>query len=359
MTHRGPFASGEGPGSFGRVSRIAVIGAGAWGTAIAAHAARRKHDVVLWAFEPDVARDVTERHENTVYLPKIELPKSLSATNDMAHALEGTDLVVLVPPSSHLRKIAAIAKGHLPSTARVLVATKGFEEGTLELMSQVIEDTIPGLGWGRLAFLSGPNFAKEVASGLPTDSVVASRDAGCAEAIQDMLHSPALRIYTSLDPVGVQVGGAVKNVLAVATGTCDGLGLGLNARAALMTRGLSEMARLGVAMGADPLTFMGMAGMGDLVLTCTGDLSRNRTLGLKVAEGVDPAAYVASQRSVAEGYLTSSAAYELGKKLGVEMPITEQVFHVLHRGRPLAEALKALLVRTSKSELYGITPGAM
>lgn len=336
------------------MSRIAVVGGGAWGTAIAAHAARWKHDVVLWAHEPNVSKDIREGHVNKLYLPSITLPDSLRATSDYAEALAGAELVVLVPPSSYLRDIATHVAKHLPPSARVLVATKGLEEGSLKLMSEVLQETIPGISWDRMAFLSGPNFAKEVASGLPTDSVVASRDLRCAEAIQDMLHTPTFRIYTSLDPIGVQVGGAIKNVIAVATGTCDGLGLGLNARAALMTRGLSEMARLGVALGADPLTFMGMAGMGDLVLTCTGDLSRNRTLGLKVAEGVSPAAYVKSQRTVAEGYLTSAAAYALGKNLSVDMPITEQVYLVLHQERPLADALKSLLVRGSKSELYGI-----
>lgn len=341
-------------GTFALVSRITVVGGGAWGTAIAAHTARWKHEVVLWTHEPEVAKDINATHVNSAYLPSISLPASLRATHDYADALAGAELVVLVPPSSYLRAIAKGVAPHLPKNARVVVATKGIEEGSLKLMSEVVMECIPDLDWSRLAFLSGPNFAKEVASGLPTDSVVASRDLACAEAIQDILHTPTFRIYTSLDPIGVEVGGAIKNVIAVATGTCDGLGLGLNARAALMTRGLSEMARLGVAMGADPLTFMGMAGMGDLVLTCTGDLSRNRTLGLKVAEGLNPAAYVKSQRSVAEGYLTSAAAYALGKNLGVDMPITEQVYLVLHQDRPLADALKSLLVRSSKSELYGI-----
>ncbi len=336
------------------MSKVAVVGAGAWGTAIAAHAARRKHALALWAFEPEVARDINEAHENKLYLPGIELHPKVHATHDMAAALEGAELVVLVPPSSHLRKIAARAGPLLPPGARVLVATKGIEESTLELMSEVLAEVIPGLGWERLAFLSGPNFAKEVANALPTDSVVASRDLACAEAIADLLHAPNFRIYTSNDPVGVQVGGAIKNVLAVATGTCDGLGLGLNARAALMTRGLSEMARLGVAMGADPLTFMGMAGVGDLILTCTGDLSRNRTLGLKIAQGLRPAEYLRSQRSVAEGYFTAAAAHALATRLDVEMPITEQVYRVLHQDVPLDEALRALLFRSSKFELQGI-----
>lgn len=308
----------------------------------------------MWAYEDDVAREITSEHINSVYLAGITLPKTIRATSDYAEALSEAELVVLVPPSSHFRKISGEVAKHLPKNAYVVVATKGIEEGSLELMSKVLEETMPDLSWDRLAFLSGPNFAKEVANNLPTDSVVASRDVACAEAVQRLLHAPTFRVYTSSDPIGVQVGGAIKNVLAVATGTCDGLGLGLNARASLMTRGLSEMARLGVALGADPLTFMGMAGMGDLVLTCTGDLSRNRTLGLNVARGIDPAEYVRSQRSVAEGYLTSHAAHELGKKLGVEMPITDHVYRVLHQNMPLGEALKSLLERSSTSELYGI-----
>ncbi len=221
-------------------------------------------------------------------------------------------------------------------------------------MSMVLEETMPGLEPERLAFLSGPTFAREVAQGLPTDVVVASKGMVAARKVQDLVHSVTLRTYTSADPIGVQVGGAVKNVMAIATGACDGLRFGMNARAALITRGLAEMTRLGVALGADPLTFLGLAGVGDLVLTCTGDLSRNRTLGMRVAEGADPAAYLAGQRSVAEGFSTAAAAYELGRKVGVEMPVTEQVYHVLHRGRPLLEAVRQLLERGHKEELHGI-----
>jgi glycerol-3-phosphate dehydrogenase (NAD(P)+) len=244
--------------------------------------------------------------------------------------------------------------GAVTRDAVVVVATKGIEERSLELMSAVLGETMPGLEPERLAFLSGPTFAREVALGLPTDVVVASRGMVAARKVQALVHSVALRVYTSGDPIGVQVGGAIKNVMAVATGACDGLAFGLNARAALITRGLAEITRLGVALGADPLTFLGMAGVGDLVLTCTGDLSRNRQLGMHVAQGVDPAAYLAGQRAVAEGFSTSAAAYDLSRKLGVEMPVTEQVYHVLHRGRPLLEAARALLEREYKEELHGI-----
>jgi len=210
----------------------------------------------------------------------------------------------------------------------------------------------------RVAFLSGPTFALEVARGKPADVVVASRGMVAAKRVQPCLHAPTFRVYASGDPVGVQVGGAVKNVIAVATGACDALDFGTNARAALITRGLAEITRLGIALGANPLTFLGMSGVGDLVLTCTGELSRNRTLGKRIAAGVDPQEYLASQRSVAEGYHTAAAAYRLAQKLAVEMPITENVYQVLHQRRPLADAVRLLLERTYKDELAGIDDAA-
>ena len=334
--------------------RLAVVGAGAWGTALACHLARLEHAVTMWAYEPEVAEEITTRHTNSLYLPGVALPETIRASTDARQVAASGDLVVLVPPSSHLRAVSALAAPGVRRDAVVVVATKGIEERTLQLMSEVLAETMPELDAERLAFLSGPTFAREVAQGLPTDVVVASRGMVAARKVQDIVHSVALRTYTSADPIGVQVGGAVKNVMAVATGACDGLRFGLNARAALITRGLAEMTRLGVALGAEPLTFLGLAGVGDLVLTCTGDLSRNRALGLRVAEGADPAAYLAAQRSVAEGFSTAAAAYGLAQKVGVEMPITEQVYHVLHRGRPLLEAVRQLLERGYKEELLGI-----
>ena len=308
----------------------------------------------LWAHEAEVASDINTHHENKLFLPGIGLPETIRASSSLSAVVPGSDLVVLVPPSSHLRRVSIEVRPLLGDQSLVTVATKGIEESSLKLMSEVLAETMPEIGWDRLTFLSGPNFAKEVAKGLPTDSVVASRDDVAARKVQDLLHAAYLRVYTSHDPIGVQVGGSIKNVLAIATGTCDGLHMGLNARAALMTRGLSEMARLGAALGADPLTFMGMAGVGDLILTCTGDLSRNRQLGMKLAEGVDPKVYLASQRSVAEGYSTAQAANALAKQKGVDMPITEQVHAVLHEGKPLLDALKSLLTREQKHELYGL-----
>jgi glycerol-3-phosphate dehydrogenase (NAD(P)+) len=336
------------------MANVAVIGAGAWGTAIAAHAARLDHAVQMWALEQDVVADVNARHENRIFLPDVKLPESIRATSDPKEAVADADLVVLVPPSKYLRSVSLLVAPHLPDKAVITVASKGIEEGTLKLMSEVLDETLPNVGPDRVSFLSGPSFAKEVARGLPTDVAVASHRMIAARAVQKLIHSPMFRVYTSADPIGVQVGGAVKNVVAVAAGACDGLELGTNARAALITRGLAEITRLGIALGANPLTFLGMAGVGDLILTCTGALSRNRTLGMKVAEGADPQAYLASVRSVAEGFFTSAATWDLAQKLGVDMPITEQVYHVLHRGRPLFEALTMLVTRSFKVELYGI-----
>jgi glycerol-3-phosphate dehydrogenase (NAD(P)+) len=336
------------------MARFAVVGSGAWGTALAAHIARLEHEVVMWAYEPEVAGEIHARHTNETFLPGVPLPDAIRASHDVAAVVADADVVVLVPPSSHLRRVSTAVAPALRRDATVVVATKGIEEGSLKLMSEVLAETMPAVTPDRLAFLSGPTFAREVARGLPTDVAVACATMATATRVQGLVHTVAMRVYTSTDPIGVQVGGAIKNVMAVAIGACDGLGMGLNARAALITRGLAEITRLGVAMGAQPLTFIGMSGVGDLVLTCTGDLSRNRQLGLHVAEGVDPAAYLAGQRAVAEGFSTAAAAYELSRKIGVEMPITEQVYHVLHRGRPLLEAARALVERGQKEELHGI-----
>jgi glycerol-3-phosphate dehydrogenase (NAD(P)+) len=337
--------------------KIAVVGGGAWGTALAAHAARLDHDVMLWAREPEVVTDVNERNENRLFLEGITLPRSLRASASPADVLAGADIVILVPPSAFLRSVAGVVAEHVPKSARIVVASKGIEEKTLQLMADVAAEALGGHAATEVCALSGPSFAREVASGLPTDVVVASKSAEAAGAVAEALHSPMFRVYTSKDPIGVEVGGAMKNVLAIAAGACDGLGMGTNARAALVTRGLSEMARLGVALGGDPLTFMGLSGVGDLILTSTGALSRNRALGIKVAEGIEAGKYLASQRTVAEGYLTARAAWRLAQKLGVDVPITEQVYYVLHEDRPLLEAMKMLLTRAQKDELWGLGSG--
>ena len=334
------------------MSKVSVIGAGAWGTALAAHAARFGHQTTLWAREDDVVRDIESHHRNEQFLAGIELPIALRVTVDLAHAVKDVDVVFLVPPSQHLRQVARTLAPLLNSSVSVVVASKGIEVASGKLMSEVMAEELPGAA---IAYLSGPSFAKEVGAGLPTDVVVASHRADVAAHVQATMHAPHFRVYTSDDPTGVEVAGAMKNVIAVAAGACDGLGLGMNARAALITRGLAEMTRLGVALGASPLTFLGMAGVGDLFLTCTGPLSRNRTLGLKVAEGLEPRDYVASQVTVAEGFTTCKAARILGASKSVDLPITEQVYQVLHEGRPLLDALRELVSRGGKRELEGIS----
>ena len=336
------------------MARFAVIGAGAWGTALACHAARLGHAVTMWAFESEVAAEITGSHANSPYLPDVVLPESITASTDAGAAVTRADVVLLVPPSQHLRRVTAGLSARIAAHAVVVVATKGIEERSLKLMSEVLAETMPEVAAERVVFLSGPSFAREVARGLPTDVVLAARDLQAARALQPLLHAPTFRTYASADPVGVQIGGAFKNVIAVATGACDGLEFGPNARAALITRGLAEITRLGVTLGANPLTFLGMAGVGDLILTCTGDQSRNRTLGKEVARGADPRVYLASQRAVAEGFYTAAAGYALAQKLGVEAPITENVYHVLHRDRPIAEAVTILMERTYRDELDGI-----
>ena len=337
------------------MARFGVIGGGAWGTALAMHATRLGHRVTIWARETDVVNDVNTLHENRTFLPGITLPEALDATTDMLAAVRDADVVLLVPPSAHVRSVSKQIAPALREDAYIVVASKGIEESSLELLSTVLSETLPShSARGRVCFLSGPSFAKEVANGLPTDVVLASKPVEAAAAVQAMLHAPTFRVYDSTDPIGVQVGGALKNVIAVAAGACDGLGLGSNARAALITRSIAEITRMGTSLGAEPITFMGLSGVGDLILTCTGDLSRNRTLGLKIAEGIDPSTYVASQKTVAEGYHTSAAAWHLAQRRGIDMPVTEQVYAVLHEGRSLHEAMWRLLQREFKGEFRGI-----
>lgn len=331
-----------------------VIGGGAWGTALAAHAARMGHTTKLWAREPEVVAAIHAHHQNDPFLPAEPLPPSLTASNDPEEVLRGADVVMLVPPSKYFRSVTTEVAGFVPPGADVLIATKGIEEESLTLMTQVLAETMPDVGPERVGVFSGPSFAKEVVRGLPTDIVIASKSQELTRRVQEALHSPVFRTYASSDPIGAQVGGALKNVLAVATGAADGLGFGHNARAGLITRGLAELARLGVRLEADPLTFLGLSGVGDLILTCTGDLSRNRQLGMEVARGAKPKEYLASRRSVAEGFWTAAAAHRLALREGVEMPISEQVYLVLHEDRPLAEAAETLMSRAYKDELYGI-----
>lgn len=329
--------------------RIAVLGAGAWGTTLADMLCRKGLPVRLWAREEDVVRSVNEDHENPSFLPGVKLCPELTAHSDPAAALQGAEAVLVVIPSQFLRRSLESLRGHLPERPVIVCASKGIEMDTLEPMSVVVEEALAGLS-PRYAVLSGPSFAFEVARGMPTSVTLGCADRELGRALREAFSTPAFRVYTSTDYRGVELGGAVKNVMAIAAGIADGLGFGHDARAALITRGLAEMSRLGVAMGARAKTFMGLSGMGDLVLTCTGDLSRNRQVGLKLGQGMKLSEIMAGTRTVAEGVKTTEAMHALAKKIGVELPITEQVHRILHADLPPAQAVKDLMARSLKDE---------
>jgi glycerol-3-phosphate dehydrogenase (NAD(P)+) len=324
--------------------KLSFLGAGAWGTALAIAAARR-HDVLLWARDPAQAAQMARERCNTRYLPDLPWPDGLRVTADFAAAAAhgGQGLTVVATPMSGLRGTLARLPGH----ARVVWLCKGFEAGTGLLGHEIAGQVLPGAAAG---VLSGPSFAQEVAAGLPTALVAASFDPGLSRQVVEAFHHGALRIYTSADPVGVEIGGAVKNVLAIATGISDGLGLGLNARAALVTRGLAEMTRLGICMGAQPETFMGLAGLGDLVLTATGDLSRNRRLGLLLAEGLSTNEVLSRLGHVAEGAYSLATVIDRSRSLRVDMPVAEAVHKVVSGVASARVAVEQLLQRDPRAE---------
>ncbi|HWL41146.1 MAG TPA: NAD(P)H-dependent glycerol-3-phosphate dehydrogenase [Gemmatimonadaceae bacterium] len=330
--------------------RCAVVGAGAWGTAIADLLARNGHQVRLWAYEPDVAQGINAKHENARFLAGHKLAPSLVADNDLRSTLSGAELVTIATPSQLLRSIVKQAHSGLEETAPVVIASKGIERGTLALMTDIAEEELPG---HTVVALSGPSFASEVASCQPTAVVAASESAEAAELTQRALSSPYFRVYTHTDVIGVELGGALKNVMAVATGIAEGLGLGFNARAALVTRGLAEMTRLGLALGAEQSTFAGLAGLGDLVLTCTGSLSRNRSIGVELGRGKTLDEALSKRETVTEGVATAQSARELAASKGVEMPIVDTVNRVLFEGQPARGAIAALMTRELRAEVDG------
>jgi glycerol-3-phosphate dehydrogenase (NAD(P)+) len=332
--------------------RVGVIGAGAWGTALAHLMAAKGDEVLIWAYEPEVAEEINSGHQNRTYLPGAELPDNLRATDDLAAALADRELVLSVVPSHVVRKVLSQAAAHLPEGVPIVSASKGIENESLMTMSEVIEDVLPIVYHPRLAFLSGPSFAREVVQMAPTAVSVASRFERVAEQVQQMMASPYFRIYTTNDVVGVELGGALKNVIAIASGAAAGLGLGTNTAAALITRGLAEINRLAIKRGANPLTLSGLSGMGDLVLTCTGPLSRNRTVGEKLGRGMKLDDIVRDMRQVAEGVKTAKSTYNLARREGVEMPITEMVYRILYQDLPAQEALVGLMSRSLKKEVY-------
>jgi glycerol-3-phosphate dehydrogenase (NAD(P)+) len=335
------------------MSKIAVVGAGAFGTALAIYSRKLGHDVTVWCFEKDLPDLVASKGENSIYLPGIQVDPSVTWTTDPDRAVSNADLVIIVSPSAYVRTTAKLIADKISRDALIVSAAKGIEQGTLALMSQVLEESLPAHA-DRLSFISGPSFARDVALGLPTDLACASRSIDVARRAQDILHSPLLRIYSSDDVLGVELGGALKNVIAVACGAADAMNMGSSALASLITRGLAEITRLGVSMGAKPVSFLGLAGVGDLILTCTGDLSRNRTLGKRLAAGEKARDIVASQKAVAEGYVTVKPAYELAKKQGVDMPVTSAVYRICYEDSDIQTEGKSLMLRDPKDEFHGM-----
>ena len=328
---------------------VAVLGAGSWGTTLANLLAAKGESVRLWAYEPEVVEAINRSHENSVFLPGVRLEAGLHAFTDPREAVADAPVIVSAPPSHAVRSVVNQIRGVVRPGTLVVSATKGIETDTLALMSAVFEECLPE---ARFAALSGPSFAIEVCQGQPTLVVAAARDQSTARDAQRIFATPRFRVYSHDDVVGVELAGALKNVIAIAAGILEGLGMGHNPRAALITRGLAEITRLGVALGANPLTFAGLAGMGDLILTTTGDLSRNRALGVALGQGQTLDEYRAAHRSVAEGANTSKAGAALGVRTGVELPITQKVCEVLFSGKPAREGIAELMARELKSEQW-------
>ncbi len=330
--------------------RTAVIGAGSWGTTVANLLVGNGHDVRIWAREPEVVRSINEESVNTIFLPGCSLRPELTACPSIAVAVEGAEMVVSAPPSHAVRAIGQQLADALGSETPTIVSiSKGLEPKTHNLTTEVLEQTLPGCA---VTALSGPSFAREVFQEMPTAVVVAATDPVAADRVQQVFSNGFFRVYTSNDVMGVQLGGALKNVIAIATGILDGVGMGYNTRAALITRGLAEMARLGEALGADAPTFAGLAGMGDLILTATGDLSRNRSLGLALGRGQSIEEAQAGRKTVAEGVNTALAAVELGQQTGIELPIAGEIEKILFEGKSPHRAIRDLMERELKAELW-------
>lgn len=328
------------------MSYFAVIGAGSWGTSLANHLATKGHDVSLWANEKEVVDEINGKCLNSIYLPGIHLSDNIRATDNLADAMKNTRFVLNVVPTQFARSVFNKAAEFIPKEAVIISASKGIEHGTLLTLSYILKK-ITGR---QVAALSGPSFAEEVAKKLPTAVTVAADDREICVLLQDIFNTEYFRVYTSHDIIGVELGGALKNVMAIASGISDGLGLGSSARAALITRGLAEMTRLGIVMGSEEKTFSGLSGLGDLVLTCTGKLSRNYSVGFKLGSGERLSDILSNMKTVAEGIATSKSAFELAKKYNVEMPIVEQIYMVINDGKKPADAVKELMTRNPKSE---------
>ncbi|MCW5830048.1 MAG: NAD(P)-dependent glycerol-3-phosphate dehydrogenase [Deltaproteobacteria bacterium] len=335
---------------------VAVVGAGSWGTALAHLLASKGYEVRIWGRDADVVESLNRRH-TTKYLPGVNIHPSLRATGELTEAVRGASMVVGAVPSQFTRNVFEQVRDHLSHDAIVVIASKGIETTTLMTMSEVMQDVLPFERHGRLCFISGPSFALEVARGFPTVVTVAGENPRIARTVQHWFHAPSFRVYTSYDVVGVELGGALKNVIAIAAGALEGIGAGNNIQAALITRGIAEMTRLGIKRGANPLTFAGLTGMGDLILTCTGQLSRNRSVGLRLGRGDKIDGILKGMDQVAEGVETSRSAYMLAQKESVELPIMEQVYRVLHEGKEIRQAIQDIMARELKAELDYLTSG--
>jgi glycerol-3-phosphate dehydrogenase (NAD(P)+) len=333
----------------GKVKRLAIIGGGGWGTALACVLASRFDTVHLWVYEADLAHRMETERINDLFLPGVMLPPNVHASHSLEFALAGAEMVISVTPSHVVRSVYTAIAPWLEASTCLVSATKGLEQGTHLRMSQIIREETGNRF--PVVVLSGPTFGRDVASGNPTAVVAASEDWEAVQRVQDAFSGPTFRVYGSSDPIGVEIGGALKNVIAIGAGISDGLGLGHNAVAALITRGLAELTRLAVALGARPETMTGLAGLGDLVLTCTGNLSRNRQLGIKLASGLSLKEILASTTTVAEGVRTTLVAMELARSCGVDLPITEEMEAVLYGGRSPQEAIRRLMTRSLRSEL--------
>ena len=337
-------------GELPEIKRVAVIGAGSWGTALSLVAARNQHHVTLWARERDVAEGINRARRNPFYLSDIELPENIRATLNVEEAIEGADFALLVVPSHAMREMVSRILPVLTNETVLVSAAKGVENHTLMRMEEVVTDVSRERFSPRYVALSGPSFAREVATGDPTAIVAASSDRESSELIQRSLSAGVFRVYTNTDVVGVELGGAVKNVVAIAAGVVRGLGFGTNAVAAIITRGLAEVTRLALAQGARVETMAGLAGLGDLVLTCTGELSRNRHVGIELGRGRKLADILGEMREVAEGVKTTRSIHELGRRLGIEMPITASIYALLYEDKPALEAANELMGRPLKKE---------
>jgi len=331
-------------------TKIGVVGAGSWGTAIANHLGLKGFKVDLWVFEKEVKNQIEKYRENKIFLPGFTLSSNIFPSNDLFSVASDKDLLIIVVPSHLMRETVSRITGISKNTI-ILSASKGIENKTHLTMSGVLKEALPEISDDKIAVISGPSFAKEVANKVPTLVTVASKDKNVAEFVQHVFSTPYFRAYTTDDLIGVELGGSVKNVIAIAAGIIDGLSFGLNTRAALITRGLAEIRRLGLKLGANPNTFAGLAGIGDLILTCTGDLSRNHTVGKKIGEGKKLNEILSEMRMVAEGVKTAKSIYNLSEKIGVEMPICQEIYHILYNDVSPEEAARKLMSRDLKREI--------